>query len=102
MFVRKFVVGPCLGLMLVTASAPANELGRRYLVVDQLLHGAAATLNFTTGQASGAQQQIKMEQAWEVSNNVEAAWVNGVVPGPDNVYRMYCTLRNSGGKRSAT
>jgi len=88
--VRSFATVAALTTILATAmSVQASELGRRYLAVDQSLHGAGTTLNFTMGQASSPTEIFKADQAWEVSNSLRLRWLNSIVKGPDNVYRMY-------------
>jgi len=84
-------VTACAALMLTTA-VQASDLGRRYLAVDESLHGAGTNLNFVLGQATGNQEILRIDQNWELTNDLFLAGIQ-VFKGPDNVYRMYYGLR---------
>jgi hypothetical protein len=90
-------------LMLVaTGAASASDFGRRYLAVDQSLHGAGTTLDFTMGQAADPIELFKSDKAWEVNNSLRNGWIENVFYDPnDGGYRMYYSMRNTDGVRLA-
>jgi len=86
---------------LVIKSAKADDFDRRYLAVDQSLHLALDNAEMVMGRASDHRALVRADEDWEVANDLNIRWVNSIVRGPDDQYRMYYGMANAGGERLA-
>jgi len=89
----------CLGMML-GASAQANDLGYRYLAIDQTLHGQLIDSQMVLGQTTNAQKMTIVNEPWKVANDVRARPITSVFVDHNGAFRMYYAV--SGGGNSAT
>jgi len=92
----------CGGMVFGATAAQASDFDRRYLAVDQTLHGNLSNAQMVMGQATNNQELFKLDASWETANDLRLGYIGSVVKGHDEMYRMYYEVRNIPGVGKAT
>jgi hypothetical protein len=91
-FINGVLIGG-LGLALSATAAQGSDFDRRYLALDQSLHGNLIDAQMVLGQADNHTLLWEGQSAWESSNSINPWGASGVIQGHDGVYRYYYGVR---------
>jgi len=86
----------CLAGCLLTSWASAADVNRRYLALDQSLHGELRDMDLVLGKSSLTRAIPAFDEPWEIEHGLVHGIIANVFKDHEGVYRMYYRERSLG------